>query len=237
MAIGDPSCSNCGYDLTGLVDSSRCPECGRPLVEVLVRERHPQRSIRYETPTRLFGLPLVSIAFGPTPTERFGTARGIVAVGDTAIGWFAAGAFARGIIAIGSLAVGVVAIGGLSLGLVSAAGMAIGGFAMGGAAIGAIARGGGAVGIVAQGGGAAGYYVEAGGGWGTHVKAANRRDPEAVNFFQWFNAYFGAGPSSGLRWFIAQAFLIIAVVLVVSTLLGLILLAAWLQRAPPIEPE
>ncbi|MCA9290115.1 MAG: hypothetical protein KDA25_03240, partial [Phycisphaerales bacterium] len=33
----EPYCSNCGYTLTDLTDSARCPECGRPFVEVLTR--------------------------------------------------------------------------------------------------------------------------------------------------------------------------------------------------------
>ena len=37
LKLGEPYCGNCGHRLTGLVDSSKCPECGRPLVEVLTR--------------------------------------------------------------------------------------------------------------------------------------------------------------------------------------------------------
>jgi predicted Zn-ribbon and HTH transcriptional regulator len=33
----EPYCGNCGYVLTGATETSKCPECGRPLVEVLTR--------------------------------------------------------------------------------------------------------------------------------------------------------------------------------------------------------
>ena len=33
----EPYGGNCGQQLTGLIDSSKCPECGKPLVEVLRR--------------------------------------------------------------------------------------------------------------------------------------------------------------------------------------------------------
>ena len=34
---GEPYCSNCGYVLAGAIESSKCPECGKPIVEVLMR--------------------------------------------------------------------------------------------------------------------------------------------------------------------------------------------------------
>jgi hypothetical protein len=52
-----PYSGDCGYELTGLVDSSKCPECGRPLVEVLIRRPGLIRGTRYAGRTRVFGLP------------------------------------------------------------------------------------------------------------------------------------------------------------------------------------
>ncbi|MBL8880830.1 MAG: hypothetical protein JNG88_17085 [Phycisphaerales bacterium] len=73
----DPYCSNCGYSLRGLTESSKCPECGKPLVEVLMRDNmFAAKGYRYASKVRVFGLPLVSIAFGPSETERRGHARG-----------------------------------------------------------------------------------------------------------------------------------------------------------------
>jgi len=52
----DPYCGNCGYSLRGLTESSKCPECGKPIVEVLQRDRSIPRGKRYKSKTMPFGL-------------------------------------------------------------------------------------------------------------------------------------------------------------------------------------
>jgi hypothetical protein len=137
------------------------------------------RSVRRNSPTRLLGLPLWSVAFGPDPSrgEIRGHARGIFAFGDMATGFFAMGGLARGIVAIGGLAVGLVSLGGLAIGLLAA---------VGGGALGGIAFGGAAIGYVAVGGGAAGYYALGGAAAGVHTISPLHQDPEAVAFFHQF---------------------------------------------------
>src|ERR1700683_4645553 len=97
-----PYCGNCGYLLTGLTDSSRCPECGKPLIEVLQRKSFPRRGRRYRSKATLFGWPIIDIAFGPADGQMRGVARGIIALGD---------------IAIGGITLGVVGGGGLASGV------------------------------------------------------------------------------------------------------------------------
>lgn len=158
---GEPYCSNCGYVLTGLSDSSKCPECGKPLVEVLTRRGLPYLGKRYTSKATLFGLPVVHIALGPHHDGPRGHARGIIAIGDIATGWLAIGGVARGIVAIGGLAIGVFALGGGAVGVLAATGggaVAIGA-ATGGLAVGSIAVGGAAAGFVAQGGAALGWFT------------------------------------------------------------------------------
>jgi hypothetical protein len=159
--FGEPYCSNCSYPLGGLVDSSKCPECGRPLVEVLVRAGRMGR--RYRSSTMMWGLPLIDIAMGPAPGEPIGRACGVIAIGDRATGLIAIGGLARGVVAIGGLSMGLFAIGGLSLGLISAlGGLAAGLFVHGGLVLGGLAAGGMAIGFVAVGGMALGVYVHGG---------------------------------------------------------------------------
>ena len=143
---------------------------------VRLRGRRPGR-VRYRSAAAIGDIPLLSIALGPDleKGEMRGHARGVVAIGDTAMGG----------VAIGGLAVGGIAFGGLSLGLASLGGLALGVFlAVGGGAVGGMALGGGAAGRVAIGGGAVGEYACGGGAAGAHVVSATRRDPEAEAFFR-----------------------------------------------------
>jgi len=228
---GDPYCSNCGYTLTGAIDSSRCPECGRPLVEVLVRHREKltYRGKRYRSKTRMMGLPLIDIAMGPAANEPKGKARGFIAIGDEATGWLAIGGMARGMVAIGGLAMGVFSFGGMSIGLGAAVGgAAIGGFAAGGAALGGVTSGGGAIGYVAQGGGAAGYYVRAGGGFGRHViDQTGAASQEAIDMFNALDWFYGAGPL-GMASFLQPMGVVLIMVIVAAAALALM---AWARGA------
>ena len=86
------------------------------------------RVYRYDSKTRIFGLPLVSIRFGFVRNGKLSmdnTAKGIIAIGNCAIG-----VVAIGIVGVGLFTFGVLAMGMLSLGIV-AGGLA----AFGGAAI------------------------------------------------------------------------------------------------------
>src|SRR6476620_6685576 len=111
----EPYCGNCGYRLTGATESSKCPECGRPLVEVLTRNSQaPVMGKRYRSKATLFGWPVIDIALGPANGVRIGKARGIIAIGDMAIGGIALGGMSCGIVALGGMSIGLFALGGLA---------------------------------------------------------------------------------------------------------------------------
>jgi hypothetical protein len=111
-------------------------------------------SVRKRSRTRVAGLPLYEIAFGPNLVrgERHGSAHALLAIGDRATGVIAIGGLAQGIIAIGGLAEGLLAVGGCTLGLLAGlGGVAVGGLAVGGVAIGGMTRGGVSIGLKASG--------------------------------------------------------------------------------------
>jgi hypothetical protein len=213
----DPYCRNCGYSLKGLTESSRCPECGKPIVEVLER---PSMIVgrRYTSETVIFGLPLVQIALGPHDEERVGRARAIIAIGDLAVGWLAIGGFSRGLIALGGFAVGVVAVGGGAMGALSFGGFAVGVAAVGGLAVGGAAMGGLAVaGIAVSAGLAIAWYARAGFAYAVHGVAGNVRDSEAIAFFNQYAGLFGAGPTlyKFMAWMGAAVFLFAALLFLI----------------------
>jgi hypothetical protein len=195
---GEPYCSNCGYVLTGATETTVCPECGKPLVEVLVRGRvaWATKGKRFRTEATLWGLPIIDVAMGPDENGRRGRAKGIIAIGDIATGFIAIGnAWATGVVAIGGGGGwGIATIGGgCGIGVISAiGGGAVGGFAIGGMAVGGIAVGGGAAGFVAQGGAAAGYYARGGGVVGVHVVGGTRADTKALEVFAAMEGVIGA---------------------------------------------
>ena len=164
----------------------------------------------WRSPTTIFGVPLVHIAYGRDPrTGQRRIAKGIVAIGDIAVGVLALGGTAFGAIAFGGVAIGLVSIGGCAFGLT----LALGGLAMGGIAIGGLAIGG-----LAFGGFAAGYYAVGGGGLARFGVFGDRRDPEAM-------ALMGGIAENWVRWVVliaiglpsASVFLFTAVWAVIAT--------------------
>ncbi len=199
---GDAYCGNCGYILTGLTEASKCPECGRPIVEVLTRKPFKRlgKSIRYRSATQMFGLPLIHVAIGPDPErgEAKGKARGIIAVGDIAVGGIAVGGVSLGVVSVGGMSVGVASLGGMSVGALTAlGGCSVGGFAVGGGAVGGIAAGGMAIGAVAQGGVAIGVYARGGRPIGPYLVSGTRQDPQAVKVFDTLSPLLGSSTGWG----------------------------------------
>lgn len=217
---GEPYCGNCGYALSGLTDSSKCPECGKPLVEVL--SRIGRWGKRYRAETKLFGLPIVDVAYGPAPGEKIGHARGIFALGDKATGVVAIGGMARGVVAIGGLAIGGITFGGFSLGLISAiGGVAIGALVYGGVAVGLVASGGVAIALLAVGGLPIGYAVAGGSPIGVYRVGPGVNDTEVATFLDMFSWYLGPA-SFGLRNMIQPSLVTFAMGALVAGITGML---------------
>ncbi len=202
----DPFCSNCGYSLRGLTESSKCPECGKPIVDVLERHRNFPRGRRYTSPIVIFGLPLIHIALGPDEKSMRGHARGIIAIGDIARGWLAMGGVAIGIFAFGGVGIGVVSLSGCAIGVFALGGAAFGGAVMGGGAIGVVAQGGAAIGVVANGGTAVGCYARGQSVYARHGIDFRTSDPEAVQFFDRWSHFLGRGTGPAPGTFFATIF-------------------------------
>jgi zinc-ribbon domain len=141
-------CPDCGREIS---DRARaCPGCGRLLQErgpatVATEDRagRPLYFYEYKSQTVLFGLPLIHVSFAPVWLVGFRPARGIIAVGNIAIGFAAFGGVAMGLVAFGGISLGLMCVGGIALALgLGAGGIATGYWALGGIAVGVYALGG-----------------------------------------------------------------------------------------------
>lgn len=120
----------------------------------------------WDSKTRIFGLPLVSVRFHLRPhlMRNRDAARGIIAIGNIAIGVVALGAVSVGVLSVGALSAGLLAVGALAFGLAALGPVAIGLLAFGPVALGLWYAGGVtalggkiAVGVAAVGDTAVGY--------------------------------------------------------------------------------
>ncbi len=135
------------------------------------------KAFEYRSRAGLLGWPLVHVNLGAHARPRqLRTAKGWLAIGDTALGF----------VAIGSRAAGVFAFGGAALGVVSFAGVSAGALAFGGIALGVSASGGVAVAWHEALGGLAVARDFAAGGYAIarHVIDGATSDPIAVEHFQ-----------------------------------------------------
>lgn len=121
----------------------------------------------YKSRATLYGVPIVHINYG---RGKLHVAKGIIAVGNIAIGALSLGLLALGGISIGVLSAGLISLAGFSFGLLLAiGGGAIGTIAIGGLALGIFALGGLALGMFSLGGAAIASRVAIGGYASGHI--------------------------------------------------------------------
>ncbi len=128
------NCRECDAQVS--TNAYSCPHCGAPRPAVHSWEG---TGLDWKTQTAVFGIPLIHIAFGRNAQGRLRVAKGVIAIGQFAIGLitiaqfgigilfgfgqFLAGAFiiaqvaVAGLVGIGQFAVGIVAIGQFVFGL------------------------------------------------------------------------------------------------------------------------
>jgi hypothetical protein len=111
--MADSPCPNCGNPLPPRF--AVCPHCGARKIIA--------QGYEWKSAGSWMGEPLIHIAFGCEPTGRPRTARGMIAIGQRAVGGIAIGIMAAGFISIGVVAAGVFSFGVVAIGAVAACGV------------------------------------------------------------------------------------------------------------------
>ncbi len=143
--------------------ATTCPRCGAP--------RPTQLGFRgwgyeWKSRQRIAGWPLIHIAFGRDADGRLRVARGVIAIGQFAVGLFTLAQFGVGLIfGLGQFTCGLVAVGQIAGGLA----FGLGQFASGYVAVGQMVLAGYGLGQF---------------GLGLHLWTVSHSDPSAVTFFR-----------------------------------------------------
>ena len=139
--------------------------------------REGESGVYWRTRAQLCGLPLVCIAFGNDSRGKMRVAKGVIAIGQFAVGGVAIAQFGAGIIGIGQFVFGVAALGQLALGVLTGIGqIGIGFFAVGQIVL--------------------GMYGLGQMGWATYLWSPERTDMEAVAMFHSVKWFFQQNPST-----------------------------------------
>jgi ribosomal protein L37E len=155
------TCRECGEQVS---DTAKiCPHCGAP---------HPYKEewkgwgYEWKSESTFLGYPLVHIAFGKNEKGRLRVAKGVIAIGQFAIGAVTIAQFGIGFLfGFGQVILGMTAIAQLAITIL----FGLGQFSVGYIAIGQFAIG---------------YYVLAQAGFGEHIWTQKVKDPEAIRYFK-----------------------------------------------------
>ncbi len=143
-----------------------CVHCGYGLRPAARRGWRRAWGFEWRTKAELFGWPLIHVAIGRDPqTLKLRVARGVIAVGQFAVGLVTVAQFGVGLLfGFGQFVLGTVVVAQFAGGVV----FGLGQFATGYVAIGQMA---------------VGEYARAQAAWGRYVWTKMRQDPQAVAFF------------------------------------------------------
>ena len=135
-------CRDCSETVS--LDAVTCPRCGAPRP---ARRDWNGEGYEWKSATTLAGWPLVHVAFGIDRAGKVRTARGVIAIGQRAIGGFACGILAVGVVSCGVVCGGLISCGVVAIALALACGVnAIAPVAFGVVAIGFVVGGVNAIG-------------------------------------------------------------------------------------------
>lgn len=154
-------CRECGKNTSP--NAQACPHCGAPFP---AREDWKGYGFEWKSKATFCGYPLVHIAFGRDTQGRTRVAKGIIAIGQFAIGLVTIAQFGVGFLfGFGQFVAGATCVGQIAIGVLFGAGQ----FATGYIAIGQFTLG---------------YYALAQMGFAKYLWSPGRRDIEAVEFFR-----------------------------------------------------
>jgi hypothetical protein len=111
-------CRDCAIPVS--LDAVTCPQCGAPRPAL---SEWNGEGYEWKSTATVAGWPLVHIAFGIDRAGKVRTARGIVAIGQRAIGGIACGILALGVVSCGVVCGGLVSLGVVAIGLALACGV------------------------------------------------------------------------------------------------------------------
>jgi len=157
--------------------ATTCPKCGYPLrteSRAVGYNLIPWLGYEWKSKTTVFGLPLVHIAIGRNrETGQLMLAKGIIAIGQFAVGLVTIAQFGLGILfGLGQFMAGFVTIGQFALGVY----FGLGQFATGYTVIGQFAFG---------------TYVRAQLGYGKYIWSSFIKDTQAIQYFNRILGYIG----------------------------------------------
>ena len=154
-------CRECKNEISP--EAKKCPYCGatNPI------KTNPEGSgFEWKSSQTFYGYPLVHIVFGRDENNKIKIAKGIIAIGRSAVGLITFGQFSFAyLIAFGQVAFGPVAIGQLAVSLLFGAGQL-------------------SVGYIAIGQISLGFYAICQVGLAKHILTPKIKDPETIEFFR-----------------------------------------------------
>lgn len=169
-------CRECAKEVS--IKAKFCPSCGAP---------HPARQewtgtgYEWKTKSRFYGYPLIHIAFGKNAEGKIRVAKGIIAIGQFAIGLVTFAQFGIGVIfGFGQFIIGLTAVSQVAVATI----FGIGQFATGYAAIGQF--------VIAK-------YGLAQFGWAKFLWSASHKDPQAAVFFKYLAERIGFSTGNFFR--------------------------------------